>query len=587
MWYSYLDKIWFLLNTNMIYKMFKWGCYKMGKEQVDYIELEKLVDDWIPNLLNKRIPRYSFIFHCNCAYVDAIIETGCFFSASESLERHMVFALNYLTHLAYKYLPEEDVFIYEVDESIYEYTYRLLMEAYKYAQLCDIFPKTYNSKASFTKRDDLIIVNEEELYRESMHQCEYYLLRKPLHYILQYGCGKTTKVDATRREMAIFDLFDSYWSENILNVDFEPYSAIEGAGLRDLLMLAAVKRYILLYDADFKVRKLRWTQLLICFSNKGASQIRTMIPTDNDEFYEQAIEDCIYKPLGKGTYPKANLADAPIIKTKDGCMFANPFLLLFNNSIDTQFLNYLRRHDNERFLKIKDKIKERCIPEVELFLDRKIKGLYKISNFELKIPGTKNKREFDLLVCDPIGNALYIEFKHFYYPESYSEKCNLDSELKKAQKKMKEQLYAIKENTQEVMHLLKSDCKINNIKGVIVSYLYTGTDVDILDEYPIISLLTVKDAIESAHSIDEIYDYCQKSEKKHSSVPLVIKNIDVEYAKMKFTITKKVFDPEFERKANQQIYRRVVEAIDAGFALKRVQYKRLNLSDIVDAHNNS
>lgn len=110
----------------------------MDKIQVDYNELEKVVDDWIPNLLNKEIPRYSFIFHCNCAYVDAAIETGCFFSSSESSERYLVFALNYLTHLAYKYLQEEEVFLYEVDDSIYEYTYRLLMEAYTYAELCDI-----------------------------------------------------------------------------------------------------------------------------------------------------------------------------------------------------------------------------------------------------------------------------------------------------------------------------------------------------------------------------------------------------------------------------------------------------------------
>ena len=93
----------------------------MDKIQVDYNELEKIIDDWIPHLLNKEIPRYSFIFHCNCAYVVAI-ETGCFFSSSESSERYLVFALNYLTHLAYKYLQEEEVFLYEVDDSIYEYT---------------------------------------------------------------------------------------------------------------------------------------------------------------------------------------------------------------------------------------------------------------------------------------------------------------------------------------------------------------------------------------------------------------------------------------------------------------------------------
>lgn len=123
----------------------------MGKDQVDYNELEKMVDNWIPELLKMEIPRYSFIFHCNCAYVDAAIETGCFFSSSESSERYLVFALNYLTHLAYKYLQEEDVFLYEVNYLVYEYTYKLLMEAYKYAELCDIFPKAHNSKASFSK----------------------------------------------------------------------------------------------------------------------------------------------------------------------------------------------------------------------------------------------------------------------------------------------------------------------------------------------------------------------------------------------------------------------------------------------------
>lgn len=554
----------------------------MGKDQVDYNELEKMVDNWIPELLKMEIPRYSFIFHCNCAYVDAAIETGCFFSSSESSERYLVFALNYLTHLAYKYLQEEDVFLYEVNYLVYEYTYKLLMEAYKYAELCDIFPKAHNSKASFSKEGDLVIVNEEELCRESMQQYEYYLLRKPLHYILQYGCGRTAKADIEKRQMAIFELFSSYWNENVWNVDFEPYSAMEGGGLRSYLMMTAVKRYILLYDADFKVRKLRWTRLMICFSCKGASQIRTMIPTDNDEFYQQALEDCIYKPLGKGNYPKANLADAPIIRTKDGCMFVNPFILLFNNSVDTQFLNYLRRHDNKRFLHIKDKIKERCIPEVESWLDSRIKGLYKISNFELKIPGTKSKRELDLLVCDSIGNAIYLEFKHFYLPESYSEKRNLDRELEEAQRKMKDQLYAIKENSEEVKYLLKSGCKINKIDGIIVSYLYTGTDVAISDEYPIISLLTVKEAIRNATSINEIYGLCQKSEQKYACVPLVKKTVIREYAKMKFQITKKVFDPVFEKKANERIFDHVAKSIDAGIVLRRVRYKELNLSDIVN-----
>ena len=554
----------------------------MDNEQVDYNEVEEKIDSWIPKLLNKKIPRYAFIFHCNCVYVDLVIETGSFFSSSEFTERHLVFALNYLTHLAYKYLQEEDVFVYKVDNELYLYTYTLLLKAYIYAELCDVFPKIHNGKALFSKEKNMFVLKEKELRREHMQQYEYYLLRKPLHYILQYGCGRTTHMDEEERQMEIFNLFKNYWNENIWNVDFTPYSALEGGGLRDFFMITAAKRYILLYDADFKVYKLRWSQLLICFSNKGAAQIRTMIPTDNEEFYQQALEDCIYKPLGKDDYPKANLADAPIIRTKDGCMFANPFILLFNNSVDTQFLNYLRRHDNKRFLLVKDKIKERCIPEVESWLDEEIEGLKKISNFELKIPYTKNKRELDLLISDSDGNALYMEFKHFYFPESYSEKSNLDKELQVAQKKMKDQIYAIEYNNEEVMHLIKSNCKINKIHGMIVSYLYTGTDVEILEEYPIVSLLTVKEAIKQSTNISELYDFCQKSEKRYASVPVVKEDIIEEYANMKFKITKTVLNPEFEKKANNYILKQVRKSIEKGYALKSVEYKELNLNDIMD-----
>lgn len=514
-----------------------------------------------------------------------MVETGSFFSSSESIERHLVFALNYLTHLAYKYLPEEECFWYNVDNSIYEYVYRLLMEAFTYAELCDVFPKAHNGKATFSKNGDLITVNEDELCRESIQQFEYYLLRKPLHYILQYGCGRTAGIDIAERQNILLNLFDSYWDENVFNFDYEPYSAVEGGGIRAFLMFSAVKRYILLYDADFKVRNLRWTELLICLSNEGAFKIRTMIPTDNNDFYQQALEDCIYKPLGKEDYPKASLADAPIIRTKDGCMFVNPFLLLFNNSIDTQFLNYLRRHDNKRFLKIKDKTKERCIPEIKLLIEEKIEGVHIESNFNLKIPNTKNKRELDLLVCDSLGNALYIEFKHFYIPESYSEKRNLDKELIKAQKKMKDQLLAIKENSEEVKRLLNSDCKINKISGIIVSYLYTGTDVSISEDYPIVNLLTIKEAIRNATSLNEIYDFCQKIEKKYACIPLVKTNIIRNFKNLKFEMTKKVLEPTFEKNTNEHIFRHVVKSIDAGIALKRVRYKELNITDIIYDEN--
>lgn len=48
----------------------------MDDNKVDYDKLENLIDSWIPQMLNRKIPRYSFIFHCNCACVDVIIECG-------------------------------------------------------------------------------------------------------------------------------------------------------------------------------------------------------------------------------------------------------------------------------------------------------------------------------------------------------------------------------------------------------------------------------------------------------------------------------------------------------------------------------
>ena len=132
------------------------------------------------------------------------------------------------------------------------------------------------------------------------------------------------------------------------------------------------------------------------------------------------------------------------------------------------------------------------------------------------------------------------------------------------------------------MHLIKSNCKINKIHGMIVSYLYTGTDVEILEEYPIVSLLTVKEAIKQSTNISELYDFCQKSEKRYASVPVVKEDIIEEYANMKFKITKTVLNPEFEKKANNYILKQVRKSIEKGYALKSVEYKELNLNDIMD-----
>jgi hypothetical protein len=59
-------------------------------------------------------------------------------------------------------------------------------------------------------------------------------------------------------------------------------------------------------------------------------------------------------------------------------------------------------------------------------IKRKINNINDITNFEVKIPAKgKQKRELDYLAIDSNSIGLYIEFKHFYIPESSGEKKHL------------------------------------------------------------------------------------------------------------------------------------------------------------------
>ena len=420
-------------------------------------EIENHIDQWLPQKLNKNIPRYIYIYHCQCVYIDMMIGKKLLFSTAESLETQCIFALNYNIHLAYRYLKEDEEFEYIFDIYLYNYTTEMMWESLIYAKLCDIFPRLYSEKATMTQNGKQISFVYENIPRAKNRLMNYYLFRKPLSYLLQYACAITEGQNEADRQILLLDIYKHYWGENLWNYDYEPYTAMEGGGIRDYFMMTAMKRFMLLYDNDFDMSRLRLSQIQILFSKEGTLKIKSFIPTENDTYYQMAFEDCVYKPLGKGDFPKANIADAPIIKTNNGCSFANPLVILFNNSLDTQFLNYLRRHDNSRFLTIKDKIKERCIPQIQFLLNRKIGNIKDISNFEVRIPGKgKHKRELDYLAVDSDYVGVYIEFKHFYIPESAGEIKVLDAELKKAIEKMSDQIEAI----QESWNTLSSEYKL-------------------------------------------------------------------------------------------------------------------------------
>ena len=75
-------------------------------------EVEKIIDQWLPQKLNREIPRYKYIYHCQCAFVDMMIDKKLLFNSAGSIETQCLFALNYNIHLAYRYLKEDNAFEY-------------------------------------------------------------------------------------------------------------------------------------------------------------------------------------------------------------------------------------------------------------------------------------------------------------------------------------------------------------------------------------------------------------------------------------------------------------------------------------------
>lgn len=546
-------------------------------------EVEKIIDQWLPQKLNREIPRYKYIYHCQCAFVDMMIDKKLLFNSAGSIETQCLFALNYNIHLAYRYLKEDNAFEYSFDNDLYLYATKMLWEGFIYARLCDIFPRLYSGQATMIKNGKHISFTYKSIHREKNRLMDYYLFRKPLSYLLQTACGITQKFNESDRKIFLSDLYNHYWGENLWNNDYEPYTALEGGGIRDYFLITALKRFMLLYDNDFELRRLRSSQTLILFSKEGTQKIRGFIPTENEEYYQVAFNDYVYRPLGSTDFPKANIADAPIIRTNNGCSFTNPLVILFNNSLDTQFLNYLRRNDNSRFLHIKDKIKERCIPQVQYLLKTRINHIQDITNFEVKIPGKgKRKRELDYLGVDSNGVGLYIEFKHFYIPESAGETKVLDREFKNALEKIPEQLYAIQKSWDTLSRKYEISMEVKEWYGIIVSYMYTGWDVPFSDDYPLVNMSILLNAINHSDSLYGIYKYCCNVEKVYRSVPIVKQKSRVQYADYEFEIQDIALKPEFETKINNMLKKQISQKFLEGNLLHYVPYMAIDYNEVLD-----
>lgn len=108
-------------------------------------EIEEKIDVWLIDRLDENIPRNKYIYHCNLAFIDIVIDQKMLFTP---YERHYLFSLNFNTHIAHLKLKEEPNFDFSFDHLLYIFAYGMILEGMKYSMLCDIFPLLHSGKAN-------------------------------------------------------------------------------------------------------------------------------------------------------------------------------------------------------------------------------------------------------------------------------------------------------------------------------------------------------------------------------------------------------------------------------------------------------
>nr|WP_158330367.1 hypothetical protein [Brevibacillus laterosporus] len=531
--------------------------------QKEISQIENKIDEYLFSALDRTIPRYNFIYHMNLAYIDFVVDKKIWFSTSE---RHFMFSLSYNTFLAYKTLEEEEVIDFKFDKNLYLYCHQFLIKGMQYSMLCDNFSATNAGKSNvrIEKSNNSICFEKNRAPRLQYDFFCKYKIRKALSYTLQMVSGMLNENDEEDAALELSKVYLNFWNENMLYEDFEPYSRQDWGGVTLFFTQAAMRRYIKLYRNDFDIAEVDSQKMMIILSPKGSNNIADFTISKDRIMINQVINDFTYKPLGDKLYPKANIIDAPIIKTKDGFLFVNPLILLFNDSSETRLLNYLRRYDHSRHQRVKDKLKERIIPIVEQLLKIKYPEVIVQCNFKLPIPLKKNqKRELDILIVDnATGFVLYVEVKHFFNPISYSESKNLDAELQKAITKTSEQLYAIEENWDLIKQRfgVTSDIKVK--KAIILSHQYLGKDVEINEDVPIVDPSNFYESIAEAKTIEELYHANKEIDDIYTKIKMISREIDFDYAGFRFALQEECLDPFFEAEFIKSFRKIISDGLD-------------------------
>ncbi|WP_281884189.1 hypothetical protein [Paenibacillus sp. YYML68] len=534
----------------------------LSREETQNIENQ--VDQFLFDLLDASIPRYKFIYHMNLVFIDWVIDQRLWFT---TVERHFLFSLSYNIFLAYKKLSEEEVFDYEFDNELYLYCMNFLIRGMQYSMLCDEFPSTYSGNKNIYLHDisrTISFIESREVPRKNHEFINKYNLRKALSYSLQMAAGKLEDKDDEDAAHELTKVYHNFWNENMLYDDFEPYSRLDWGGVTNFFILASMRRFIKLYRKDFNIVKFDSQKMMIVISPQGRNKIIEFTVTKDQETLDQVLDDYTYRPIGNGLFPKSNISDAPIIQTKDGYLFINPLVMLFNDSSESRFLNYLRKYDNERHQRIKDKLKERAIPIVEQLIKLKFPDVVVKSNFNLPIPGRKKqKRELDILVIDEkTGFVLYMEVKHFFNPLSIAEMKSLDKQLQEAVDKTSDQIDAIQSNWELIRERFAVSTDIKDIKSVILSHQYLGNNVEINNTVPIVNPQNLYESLAQSNSVEEFYKANKEIDDIYNSIKMISDDVNFEYAGYNFSLKMEVLDPAFEMLYISAYQRNISKTID-------------------------
>ena len=187
-------------------------------------EIESEIDNWLINNLDESIPRNKYIYHCNLAFIDIIVEQKMLFTP---FEKHYLFSLTYNTLIAHRKLKEEEKFDYTFDKELYILAFDRIIRGFQYSMLCDIFPLLHSKKGTIEVKDRNISFKLNNIPKKNFKYINDHSMRKTLSYMLQMANGKLEKCDDEEIAMQLSKLYMNFWNENMINEAVDTITTIK------------------------------------------------------------------------------------------------------------------------------------------------------------------------------------------------------------------------------------------------------------------------------------------------------------------------------------------------------------------------